>query len=73
MSLFEKKVKEENGDQVLPYFVAGVPGSFYGRLFPRNSLHFAHSSYCLMWLSQVYIDVYIYMLIYKINYILMCM
>ncbi|KAM0941601.1 putative benzoate O-methyltransferase [Dioscorea sansibarensis] len=53
MSLFEKKVKEENGDQVLPYFVAGVPGSFYGRLFPRNSLHFAHSSYCLMWLSQV--------------------
>ncbi|KAH7689252.1 Salicylate carboxymethyltransferase protein [Dioscorea alata] len=53
LSLFEKKVKEEHGDQVLPYYVAGVPGSFYGRLFPNNSLHFAHSSYCLMWLSQV--------------------
>ncbi|XP_039146645.1 S-adenosyl-L-methionine:benzoic acid/salicylic acid carboxyl methyltransferase 3-like [Dioscorea cayenensis subsp. rotundata] len=53
LSLYEKKVKEENGDQVLPYFVAGVPGSFYGRLFPCNSLHFAHSSYSLMWLSQV--------------------
>ncbi|XP_039118950.1 S-adenosyl-L-methionine:benzoic acid/salicylic acid carboxyl methyltransferase 3-like [Dioscorea cayenensis subsp. rotundata] len=53
LSLFEKKVKEESGDQVLPYYVAGVPGSFYGRLFPRNSLHFAHSSYSLMWLSQV--------------------
>lgn len=35
-------------------FFAGVPGSFYGRLFPRNSLHFIHSSYCLHWLSQVY-------------------
>lgn len=53
LSLCEKKVKEENGDQVLPYYVAGVPGSFYGRLFPCNSLHFAHSSYSLMWLSQV--------------------
>ncbi|XP_039118707.1 S-adenosyl-L-methionine:benzoic acid/salicylic acid carboxyl methyltransferase 3-like [Dioscorea cayenensis subsp. rotundata] len=53
LSFYEKKVKEENGNRVLPYFVAGVPGSFYGRLFPRNSLHFAHSSYCLMWLSQV--------------------
>ncbi|KAH7689253.1 SAM dependent carboxyl methyltransferase protein [Dioscorea alata] len=52
-SRLQKKVKEENGDQVLPYYVAGVPGSFYGRLFPSNSLHFAHSSYCLMWLSQV--------------------
>ncbi|XP_039119009.1 salicylate carboxymethyltransferase-like [Dioscorea cayenensis subsp. rotundata] len=42
-----------NGDQVLPYYVAGVHGSFYGRLFLRNSLHFVHSSYILMWLSQV--------------------
>lgn len=33
-------------------FLSGVPGSFYGRLFPRNSLHFVHSSYSLMWLSQ---------------------
>lgn len=44
-------------DQLLSGFGAcyfnGVPGSFYGRLFPPSTLHFAHSSYCLMWLSQV--------------------
>ncbi|KAI3859505.1 hypothetical protein MKW98_027102 [Papaver atlanticum] len=32
-------------------FVAGIPGSFYGRLFPSGSLHFVHSSYSLHWLS----------------------
>jgi len=35
------------------YFAAGVPGSFYGRLFPKASLHFVHSSYALQWLSKV--------------------
>ncbi|XP_068638676.1 loganic acid O-methyltransferase-like [Aristolochia californica] len=35
------------------YFAAGVPGSFHGRLFPKASLHFLHSSYTLHWLSQV--------------------
>ncbi|KAG9449048.1 hypothetical protein H6P81_009013 [Aristolochia fimbriata] len=35
------------------YFAAGVPGSFHGRLFPRQSLHFVHSSYAVHWLSQV--------------------
>lgn len=34
-------------------FFAGVPGSFYGRLFPSKTLHFVHSSYSLHWLSQV--------------------
>ncbi|PIA54951.1 hypothetical protein AQUCO_00901095v1 [Aquilegia coerulea] len=34
------------------YFVAGVPGSFFGRLFPKASLNFAHSSYALQWLSM---------------------
>ncbi|CAN0900137.1 Salicylate carboxymethyltransferase [Linum grandiflorum] len=34
-------------------FFNGVPGSFYGRLFPAESLHFVHSSYSLQWLSQV--------------------
>jgi len=34
-------------------FVSAVPGSFYGRLFPRRSLHFVHSSSSLHWLSQV--------------------
>ncbi|KAJ7954359.1 S-adenosylmethionine-dependent methyltransferase [Quillaja saponaria] len=35
------------------YFAAGVPGSFYDRLFPESSLHFVHSSYALQWLSKV--------------------
>lgn len=36
-----------------PCFFNGVPGSFYGRLFPTESLHFVYSSYSLHWLSQV--------------------
>ncbi|KAL3564962.1 hypothetical protein D5086_033008 [Populus alba] len=35
------------------YFITGVPGSFYHRLFPSKSLHFFHSSYSLHWLSKV--------------------
>ncbi|EXB30272.1 putative S-adenosylmethionine-dependent methyltransferase [Morus notabilis] len=35
------------------YYAAGVPGSFYGRLFPEASLHFIHSSFALHWLSRV--------------------
>ncbi|KAL9451455.1 hypothetical protein AB3S75_013092 [Citrus x aurantiifolia] len=35
------------------YFAAGVPGSFYGRLFPKSCLHFVHSCYALHWLSKV--------------------
>ncbi|GAB4827562.1 hypothetical protein Ancab_034444 [Ancistrocladus abbreviatus] len=34
-------------------FVVGAPGSFHGRLFPRNSLHLLHSCYSVHWLSQV--------------------
>ncbi|KAI4352139.1 hypothetical protein L6164_006420 [Bauhinia variegata] len=35
------------------YYAAGVPGSFYHRLFPKSSLHFVHCSYALQWMSQV--------------------
>ncbi|GMN46296.1 hypothetical protein TIFTF001_015482 [Ficus carica] len=35
------------------YYAAGVPGSFYGRIFPEASLHFVHSSFAVHWLSQV--------------------
>lgn len=45
----KKQLKAESG----PLFFTGVPGSFYGRLFPTNSLHFVHSSYSLQWLSKV--------------------
>lgn len=52
---FCKKLKEERGNKFEPCFIAGVPGSLYGRLFHNKSLHFVHSSYALMWLSQVQI------------------
>ncbi|XP_009800984.1 putative jasmonic acid carboxyl methyltransferase 2 [Nicotiana tabacum] len=48
---FYRKVKEEKGSENC--YVAGVPGSFYGRLFPLKSMHFFHSSSSLHWLSQV--------------------
>lgn len=35
------------------YFAAGVPGTFYGRLFPKSTLHLTYSSYSLHWLSRV--------------------
>ena len=35
------------------YYAAGVPGSYYERLFPEASLHFVHSSNSLHWLSRV--------------------
>ncbi|XVE94664.1 hypothetical protein REPUB_Repub02eG0028200 [Reevesia pubescens] len=50
---FYNRLKEEKGIGFGSCFVSGVPGSFYGRLFPRNSLHFVHSSSSLHWLSQV--------------------
>ncbi|PRQ37296.1 putative loganate O-methyltransferase [Rosa chinensis] len=39
------------------YYAAGVPGSFYGRLFPSASIHLFHSSFALQWLSKVPKDV----------------
>ncbi|XP_020588080.1 anthranilate O-methyltransferase 1-like [Phalaenopsis equestris] len=49
----QKKIREEKGDAYVPFYVVGSPGSFYGRLFPSKSIHLFHSSYSLMWLSQV--------------------
>ncbi|XP_077253507.1 putative methyltransferase TCM_000336 [Tasmannia lanceolata] len=50
---YSKLRKEGRREDSLSVFIAGVPGSFYGRLFPSNSLHFIHSSFSLHWLSQV--------------------
>ncbi|XP_059434191.1 S-adenosyl-L-methionine:benzoic acid/salicylic acid carboxyl methyltransferase 2-like [Corylus avellana] len=50
---FLKKMSLQLGPASGPCFLSGVPGSFYGRLFPANSLHLVHSSYSLHWLSQV--------------------
>ncbi|CAH9063856.1 unnamed protein product [Cuscuta epithymum] len=35
------------------YFAAGVPGSFYRRLFPQKSVDVFYSAFSLHWLSQV--------------------
>ncbi|KAL3523682.1 hypothetical protein ACH5RR_016516 [Cinchona calisaya] len=50
---FYEKLEKENGRKYGSCFIAAMPGSFYGRLFPDHSMHFLHSSYCLHWLSQV--------------------
>ncbi|GER47534.1 S-adenosyl-L-methionine-dependentmethyltransferases superfamily protein [Striga asiatica] len=34
-------------------FIAGYPGTFYGRLFPDHCLHFVYSANSLHWLSRV--------------------
>jgi jasmonate O-methyltransferase len=49
--------ENEEGVADRSYFAAGVPGSFYGRLFPDKTLHFVHSSFSLHWLSQVPDDI----------------
>ncbi|KAK1272649.1 Salicylate O-methyltransferase [Acorus gramineus] len=46
-----KGVNEEE-QQMLPTYVAVVPGSFFERLFPDNSIHFIHASYSVHWLAQ---------------------
>ncbi|KAL3618971.1 hypothetical protein CASFOL_037199 [Castilleja foliolosa] len=35
------------------YFFSGSPGSFHARLFPKRTIHFAHCSTALHWLSRV--------------------
>ncbi|XP_061372710.1 probable caffeine synthase MTL2 [Gastrolobium bilobum] len=49
---FYTKLEEEKGHKFGPCFFSGTPGSFYGRLFPNDSIHFFHSSYSLHWLSK---------------------
>lgn len=39
-------------------YIAGYPGTFYGRLFPDKCLHFIYSSYSLHWLSKVIYFIY---------------
>ncbi|XP_010533439.1 PREDICTED: jasmonate O-methyltransferase-like [Tarenaya hassleriana] len=56
LSEFHDKLEREKGSGFRQCFVSAVAGSFYGRLFPRRSLHFVHSSSSLHWLSQVPID-----------------
>ncbi|XP_062079450.1 probable caffeine synthase MTL2 isoform X2 [Humulus lupulus] len=51
---FYERLKKEKGDKFgTNCFITAMPGSFYGRLFPNNSMHIVHSSYSLHWLSQL--------------------
>ncbi|KAK1357075.1 Salicylic acid carboxy methyl transferase [Heracleum sosnowskyi] len=51
---FDLKIRiEKDHEKHVNFFICGVSGSFYTRLFPSKSLHFVHSSFCVHWLSQV--------------------
>lgn len=57
-SLFHQLVpgdgeEEEGGAEERTWFAVGVPGSQYGRMFPRNSLHVAISTISLQFLPEV--------------------
>ncbi|XP_073291119.1 S-adenosyl-L-methionine:benzoic acid/salicylic acid carboxyl methyltransferase 2 [Primulina huaijiensis] len=54
LPMFQLELRDETSrGQFSPCFVSAVPGSFYGRLFAANTLHFIHSSYSLMWISKI--------------------
>ncbi|KAL0916078.1 hypothetical protein M5K25_013560 [Dendrobium thyrsiflorum] len=53
LMLYGKQLRENKGADNVNLYAVGLPGSFYGRLFPTKTVHFFHSSYSLMWLSQV--------------------
>lgn len=52
---FFSKLRKDRGIPSDACFVSAVAGSFYGRLFPANTLHLVHASSSLHWLSQVYL------------------
>lgn len=49
---FYQSIHQEKRGNFGTCFIHATPGSFYGRLFPDNYIHFFHSSYSLHWLSQ---------------------
>ncbi|CAK9158611.1 unnamed protein product [Ilex paraguariensis] len=58
LEVVEQKFKSENqqpnsSQNFRRYHAAGVAGSFYDRLFPTASLHFAFSSSSLSWISDL--------------------
>ncbi|XP_030923436.1 salicylate carboxymethyltransferase-like isoform X1 [Quercus lobata] len=50
---FYRELRKEKSGVCPSIFIGGYAGSFYGRLFPNNCLHFVYSSYSLHWLSRV--------------------
>ncbi|WJX71577.1 hypothetical protein P8452_55557 [Trifolium repens] len=53
LDTFKKSLRDEIETEMGPCYFFGVPGSFFDRIFPNQSLHFVHSSYSLHWLSKV--------------------
>ncbi|CAM6098413.1 unnamed protein product [Calypogeia fissa] len=49
-TLFQHICKDPRAKNV---FATGLPGSFYGRLFPQSSVHVFHTASCLHWLSEI--------------------
>ncbi|CAN6208040.1 unnamed protein product [Urochloa humidicola] len=45
-------VADHKGERLPPFYISGVPGSYYTRLFPFQSVHLFHSSFSLHWHSQ---------------------
>lgn len=52
-TLFRSLPTLYDGKRKQHYYAAGVPGSFYHRLFPKRKLHMAVSLSALHWLSKV--------------------
>lgn len=63
-TFYEKIQQISNVTLPIQCYISASPGSFYGRLFPNNSMDFIHSSYSLHRLSQVYICIYMYIVLY---------
>ncbi|CAM6090685.1 unnamed protein product [Calypogeia fissa] len=42
-----------NDSRAKTFYAAGAPGSFFGRIFPRSSIHVFHSATAVHWLSKV--------------------
>ncbi|XP_065847294.1 probable jasmonic acid carboxyl methyltransferase 2 [Euphorbia lathyris] len=49
---FYTKLEEEKGKNFGPCFINATPGSFYGRLFAKKSIHCLCSSSSLHWISK---------------------
>ncbi|WCJ39327.1 S-adenosyl-L-methionine-dependent methyltransferases superfamily protein [Euphorbia peplus] len=50
---FHRRLEKAKGKKFEHCLVGAMPGNFYGRLFPSDSLHFVHSSFSLHWSSQI--------------------
>ncbi|CAN6170415.1 unnamed protein product [Urochloa humidicola] len=44
--------RNHQGEAPPPCYISGLPGSYYNRLFPCQSVHLFHSLFCLHWRSQ---------------------